>query len=881
MAQATPSSSGLYGDGERRGGGGGKFRNPAARRPPPTPYDRPPSSRSHASGDGGWLSKLVDPAYRLIAGGASRILPSIFSKSPFSAASSTEDHDSEGSEVEETAYGGSEGHTVNVRGLLVLDEGIGSRENVCMLEMLELVVGVGKMLLEISKPGGINSKEGAELGNGSSDCVQLGRDKINNLPDGTEFSKIEQLVKGRKFSRDELDRLTGILNSRVGDLSNTDSEEKTKIIAIKREGKEVVLVHENRRMSVEEKQDGWVGARVGTSTPLLPLAAKEPVGASPVDIARAYMRTRVSEVGTASRGIISDEETSLQQSGGFASPLMPSHSPKSSVCWPGSMVQDQHGYSTPQSSRYGLHHFQRTPYSRTMYSKSKPELTRSQTDKKRYLNILSTPRLQPQTTLFGKDSLACVGMSCVWEKIASIIFSCDQCLTYELIVVLPLLVMCKDDAINDVNASVGPIRRARRKFVSEARPRSGSLRFPQNSPLQVGNSSLSNLFLPAHTSGNLEVGSTSTHTEFQSVDNTRNTSEVGIPALQSSNPAVRAILEHLDRNKPTPKEKSAELQLATEWKKFSSSKVTDAIVKEGTPLPHLEGYDFPKNKNFVEKGSSAQENDRENSNFKVKPAEKSTSQAADRSKDIGTSSTLNRSNGPQIKFTNETFRLLRKVLLATLKSDVATIKVSVSTLVSDVNEMKALVQRLMVALLGEACGADDVVEETSKLDADHTTSFKLKDSIEQKGKNQLWPLHSQSERRGISNTVPNFVGSELLKKPPVHSSASKPNLASISVSKPSFGFTFPVSTSSGVLPEPPTPSIMPSTLASSPPQPKDGPAIPSYSFGTKRSKPPLVFSFPSTSNASVQDNDTADIKFSFGSDGKNRVSFRSVDAICY
>ncbi|KAG5564429.1 hypothetical protein RHGRI_000572 [Rhododendron griersonianum] len=849
MEHATPSSSGLYGDGERRGGGGGKFRKPAARRPPPTPYDRSPSSRSHASGDGGWLSKLVDPAYRLIAGGATRILPSIFSKSPFSAASSTEDHDSEGSEVEETAYGGSEGHTVNFNHLFDFKTRIG---------LFEFVGNVSPQL-EISKPGGINSKEEAELGNGSSDCVQLGRDKINNLPDGTEFSKIEQLVKGRKFSRDELNRLTGILNSRVGDLSNTDSEEKTQNLAIKREGKEVVLVHENRRMSIEEKQDGWVGAPVGTSTPLLPLAAKEPVGASPVDIARAYMRTRVSEVGTASRGIISDEEKSLQQSGGFVSPLMPSHSPKSSVCWPGSMVQDQHGYSTPQSSRYGLHHFQRTPYSRTMYSKSKPELTRSQTDKKRYLNILSTPRLQPQTTLFGKKDE---------EKkkiIASIIFSCDQRLTYELIVVLPVLVICKDDAINDVNASVGPIRRARRKFVSEARPRgSGSLRFPQNSPLQVGNSSLSNLFLPAHTSGNLEVGSTSTHTEFQSVDNTRNTSEVGIPALQSSNPAVRAILEHLDRNKPTPKEKSAELQLATEWKKFSSSKITDAMVKEGTPLPRLEGYDFLKNKSFVEKGSSAQENDRENSNFEVKPAEKSTSQAADGSKDIGTSSTLNRSNGPQIKFTNE--RASGKLWFFHIQDLYS----------QDEQNIR------------EACGADDVVEETSKLDADHvarasiqTTSFKLKDSIEQKGKNQLWPLHSQSERQGISNTVPNFVGSELLKKPPVHSSASKPNLASISVSKPSFGFTFPVSTSSGVLPEPPTPSIMPSTLASIPPQPKDGPAIPSYSFGTKRSKPPLVFSFPSTSNASVQDNDTTDIKFSFGSDGKNRVSFRSVDAICY
>lgn len=109
-------------------------------------------------------------------------------------------------------------------------------------------------------------------------------------------------------------------------------------------------------------------------TVLWNLQAKEAVGASPVDIARAYMRTRVSEVGTPSRRIISEEERSLLQSDGFASPLMPSRSPKSSVCWPGAMVQDQHDYSTPQSSRYGLHHFQRTPYSRTMYSKSKPEV---------------------------------------------------------------------------------------------------------------------------------------------------------------------------------------------------------------------------------------------------------------------------------------------------------------------------------------------------------------------------------------------------------------------------------------------------------------------------------------------------------------------------
>ena len=104
------------------------------------------------------------------------------------------------------------------------------------------------------------------------------------------------------------------------------------------------------------------------------LQVKEVVGASPVDIARAYMGSRVLEIDTDSKRIISKDETFLLQNDGFASPLIPALSSKSSVCWPGAMVHDQHDYSTPRSSRYGLHHFQRTPYSRTIYSKSKPEV---------------------------------------------------------------------------------------------------------------------------------------------------------------------------------------------------------------------------------------------------------------------------------------------------------------------------------------------------------------------------------------------------------------------------------------------------------------------------------------------------------------------------
>ncbi|XP_062213167.1 nuclear pore complex protein NUP1-like [Phragmites australis] len=81
-------------------GAGGKIR----RRPPPrataTPYDRPPaaaaahrlaaaaaaasaSSEPGGEGDGGsggWVSRLVDPASRLIAGGAARLFSSVFRK---------------------------------------------------------------------------------------------------------------------------------------------------------------------------------------------------------------------------------------------------------------------------------------------------------------------------------------------------------------------------------------------------------------------------------------------------------------------------------------------------------------------------------------------------------------------------------------------------------------------------------------------------------------------------------------------------------------------------------------------------------------------------------------------------------------------------------
>lgn len=169
------------------------------------------------------------------------------------------------------------------------------------------------------------------------------------------------------------------------------------------------------------------------------------------------------------------------------------------------------------------------------------------------------------------------------------------------------------------------------------------------------------------------------------------------------------------------------------------------------------------------------------------------------------------------------------------------------------------------------------------------------DDGKQRERNELWPHYNQINGQDVLKMVPSSTGSEVLnlqKQPRSHSLGGKPNLASISIDKPdprstvsfdnSSGFTFPVSASSGVLSEPPTPSIMPSFSASGLHQPKEGAAVPSYSFGSRSATPALVFSFPSTSSASTHV-DASDLKFNFGSDKKSRVSFSSVgkDAICF
>ncbi|RXH74431.1 hypothetical protein DVH24_029152 [Malus domestica] len=761
----TALSSGLYG--ER--GAGGKLRKPPSRKPSTTPYSRPPSNEA-ARGQRRWLSGIVDPAYRLISGGATRLFPSFFSKSnSVNALPSPNDqnHDEQHTETEQNAIGDREDNAdVNVRlqsfeinskyhmGLYFVDMYqhqflLFLKSHCALVSVITIAVNGISRTTEIVGP----SKKSDRL----ISCSDFEGNKKSDQSDDIGLSEIEQLLKGKKFSRqvmhvlDEVNHLMEIIHSRAVEPPTVDHKKKNQSFSTAEQAKWPLITNDIPKSS-EEKQEDLNKAIWPTSTPLPQSAIRDQVGASPVEIARAFMGSRNSEIDLSSKNAMSKDERATLHGDEFSSkPFLPTPSYKPSACWPGSMVQDQRDYSTPQTERgrFGLHNLPRTPYSRTIFSKSKSKVCQ------RTRRTLSTPLKQSQTPIYGQP---------------------------------------RGDTLDGGYGSAGPVRRLRPKSASQS-PATGSpyVHSSPFGPSRGENSSATKGFLPA--AKNFELGGLSGNSQIQSSD--RKSSSFGVPTVHPQSSLIaRTILEHIDRNPPTPKDKSEELKLAFAWKKTPSSGVSSVIQNGHDSLP-VGGFNSRKLINQDYQKNSAHENaDKGNSLFKIPPVE---------------------------------------------------------------NTVKA-------TTVANNIPAGDGRDGRSL---------------------------SKSTNEDFLKIAPNVVGSGVLNqqnKPAFQSLEAKRAFPSISVDKPeskwafssgsSSGFTFPVSTSSAVFSELPTPSFMPSSLASSQHQPKEeGDAVPTYDFGSKKSDP-LVFAFPSTS-AEVQ-NDASDIKFSFGSD-KPKLSFGSVgkDAICY
>ncbi|KAE8730739.1 Dedicator of cytokinesis protein 6, putative isoform 2 [Hibiscus syriacus] len=503
-------------------GAGGKQRRQPPRRPPATPYARPQQNQSLR---GRLLSKLVDPACRLIAGGATRILPSLFKS--FSTDSlpppEPQAHVQFSGDIEE----------------------YDNEEDQNCATFVE------------SKTAGTS---------GATDVPKAGFDSADNRKghqgdtndDG--ISEIEKLVKGKFFSRDEINRLIEIINSKAAEVPKVNQESKDLILSTG--GPEGPIVATNLRRQTEEKQDDLNKAVRDLATPLPKPTLLNETGPSPIEIAKAYMANRTSEVNLGSKSIISKEERRTMLADDFASePFVPSASPKPSAGWPGSTVLDQRGYLTPQSqrSRFGLHNIPRTPYSRTIYSKSKSKLAHVRDESDSFLNGSVSPLQRSQTSAYGQ---------------------------------------LRSNIMDNGQGSVGPIRRIRHKGTADT-PSRGSIysHSSLNGSFPVVNSNIPKGLSPT-IKRNMEQGGTSRSSIFQPVDKNRS-SEMGMPPVHPhSSQTARTILDHLDRTLVTPKEKSEELKIATSWKISQSLDANDAVLTGHNNVPNL-GLDYSKSKDKI------------------------------------------------------------------------------------------------------------------------------------------------------------------------------------------------------------------------------------------------------------------------------------------
>ncbi|KAG6680482.1 hypothetical protein I3842_13G045400 [Carya illinoinensis] len=309
-------------------GTGGKFRKrPFRRTTHTTPYDRPPTALRNPSivgtannNSNGWLSRLVDPAQRLIASSAHRIFSSVFRKRltqppPPLQQPQTQPFTSESKqEVRDNHQDARDQHHEAV----VIDS------------------------------AGMQQK-----------ATDRG-DKPSSSSDRGGLTELEQILKQKTFTRSEIDRLTALLHSKSDDVPIGHEEKKSEVIP-----PEPAVSHERKEeFPITQAFENTIGSSL-ISTPVISSRVLDEDVASPAELAKAYMGSRPSKVSPSMLGIRNQaygEESTMISSQPFP--------PKSSIMplvprSPGNAGYPENGFTTPRSrGKSAIYSMGRTPYSR-------------------------------------------------------------------------------------------------------------------------------------------------------------------------------------------------------------------------------------------------------------------------------------------------------------------------------------------------------------------------------------------------------------------------------------------------------------------------------------------------------------------------------------
>ncbi|XWS74675.1 hypothetical protein CRYUN_Cryun01aG0018300 [Craigia yunnanensis] len=286
-------------------GAGGKFRKrPFRRTTQTTPYDRPSIAIRNPTGSGdrnGWLSKLVDPAQRLIISSAHRLFASVFRKRLLPASQAPEP------EANQEA-----------------------RESPPTTTSTDPPV-----------------VQGAFMG-----CENPGKHT-----DEGGVAELEEILKQKTFTRSEIDHLTSLLRSRTVDIPGGNEEKMSEV--------KPVVSHDRKEEfpKTPVRENETLNHLI--STPVVSSTVLDEDVASPAELAKAYMGSRPSKASVSMFGLhnqVPRGDSVLLSNKIFPSksPIM-SLVPRSS----GQFGSLGNGFVTPRSwGRSAINSMARTPYSR-------------------------------------------------------------------------------------------------------------------------------------------------------------------------------------------------------------------------------------------------------------------------------------------------------------------------------------------------------------------------------------------------------------------------------------------------------------------------------------------------------------------------------------
>ncbi|KAG5237921.1 nuclear pore complex protein [Salix suchowensis] len=298
------------------GGGYGKFRKrPLRRRTQSTPYDRPATAIRNPSGSGnGWLSKLVDPAQRLIASGAQRLFASVFRKRLPAPPTVAPPYKTPETERE----------TEDNRGVMDKHKGTFSTDR-------------------------FETHRAAVNGcSGQSDSSDM---------DGV--TELEVILKQKTFTRHEIDRLTALLQSKTVDFPTGNEGKKSEAIV-----SQDMVSQGKKELLITPVDNGFDGHRFD-SIPIVGSSVLEEDVGSPTELAKSYMRSRPLKVSPSMPEshdqALRENPTILTNHTFTPKSRMISIAPHSS----GRVGFPENGFVTPRSrGRSAIYSMARTPYSR-------------------------------------------------------------------------------------------------------------------------------------------------------------------------------------------------------------------------------------------------------------------------------------------------------------------------------------------------------------------------------------------------------------------------------------------------------------------------------------------------------------------------------------